>query len=443
LGHGLRREESRARDGDTSPPGTHLSEGDRFRPARGGAFPEHVEIVVKVTERCNIACSYCYFFFKEDQTYASRPAALSLDSCDALCRFLQEGVRECGLKSVRICFHGGEPLLMGRKRFDEVCRRITSAIGDQCWLRFTIQTNGMLIDDEWVALISKWNSGVGISLDGEKSANDAFRIDHKGRGTYERAAAGLKRLVKSGSEGRTERPSIISVINPSASGGRTYEHFRSEFDVRNFSFLFLNETHDTVTREIREGSFAFLEELTLAWLKEGKRDVRIRMLSENLACLMSDESMAALAPNKERLASVVSVRSDGDLGADDTVAALSPSFASTNMNISDQSLADVFRSPIWAELDDALHRPPSECRACEWYGLCRGGRIIHRYDKSGGFSQKSIYCDALKNLYTILSAYVIKHGVPRDVLKARLERSRGEALRVAEAHEAMSEGARA
>lgn len=144
-----------------------------------------LEVVLKVTERCNIDCTYCYFFNSTNQDFKDHPAYIKYETIKDCAVFLKNSVEEAGVKFLQIDFHGGEPLMMKKHRFDEMCNLFKDHLEGIVDLKFAMQTNAMLIDDEWLKIFAKHEIGIGISLDGPKHIHDIHRIDHRGRGTYD------------------------------------------------------------------------------------------------------------------------------------------------------------------------------------------------------------------------------------------------------------------
>lgn len=163
-------------------------------PQHQAVVPRRLEVILKVAERCNIACTYCYFFDPRNTDFESRPPLISVETIDHVAAYLLNAARRHQLKVIQIDLHGGEPLLMKRDRFDDMCRRLTRTLQPVVDLRISLQTNGMLLDDLWTDLLVKHGVFVGVSLDGPPEVHDLRRIDHDGRGTYVRVVEGLKRF---------------------------------------------------------------------------------------------------------------------------------------------------------------------------------------------------------------------------------------------------------
>src|SRR5207248_1564342 len=94
-------------------------------PDQGGAPPHRggsLAFVLKVASRCNLNCAYCYVYNKGDETWRDRPVVMSDDVVEAAIDRIDAWCRGSGQTRVNVTFHGGEPLLAGRRRFDRWCR---------------------------------------------------------------------------------------------------------------------------------------------------------------------------------------------------------------------------------------------------------------------------------------------------------------------------------
>src|ERR1700740_1905325 len=112
------------------------------------AFPDQPisQLLVKVATRCNIDCSYCYWF--RDAAVYDKPKLMSAAVLQQLLRRIEEHITRYSLAEFPIVLHGGEPLLWGVNnfnRFAEACKTISSRTG--CEIPIAVTTNGVLVDD--------------------------------------------------------------------------------------------------------------------------------------------------------------------------------------------------------------------------------------------------------------------------------------------------------
>ncbi|MCR9129802.1 MAG: radical SAM protein [Alphaproteobacteria bacterium] len=381
---------------------------------------DHLQLVLKVSERCNIACTYCYFFFKSDQSYREHDAVLSAANVEDVGAFLQREIARHAIKRVTIALHGGEPLLMKRARFRALLESLTQACRT-IRLDLTVQTNAMLIDDDWIELFGVFGVRVGVSLDGPPEANDRARIDKKGRGTHARSIAGLRQVVEAAREGRIPEPGILCVMDPGADPVAAYRHFVDDLGVRHLDFLFPDDDHDSFDRS-RAGEFgAYLVKVFETRLRRGDKDVRIRVL-DHLQFLLN-RTPAARADDRaaQRRVKVATISSDATLGIDDIIRSVAPERFNAFRPVSRTSLEALFSGAEGHRLREAESRRPAACSDCLWRDVCGGGvHVIHRHSLARGFDNPSIYCEDIKIILGRMVQVMHAAGVSYDALLENL-----------------------
>ena len=162
-----------------------------------GTFKERSGNVIKalclhVAHTCNLNCSYC---FASQGKYQGERALMSFDVGKRALNFLIEnsGTRT----NLEVDFFGGEPLM----NWDVVKQLVKYARTreKECNknFRFTLTTNGMLIDEDVIDFANKEMSNVVLSLDGRKEIHDRLRVDYQGKGSYDTIVPKFRRLVDS------------------------------------------------------------------------------------------------------------------------------------------------------------------------------------------------------------------------------------------------------
>lgn len=196
-------------------------EGELFTPdvfePLAGKFKEKSGDVIKalclhVAHTCNLNCAYC---FASQGKYNGERAVMSFEVGKQALDFL---VKHSGRRhNLEVDFFGGEPLMNFQVVKDLVAyaRSIEKEAGKN--FRFTLTTNGMLIDDEVIDFANREMSNVVLSLDGRKEVHDRYRVDYAGNGSWERIVPKFQKLVR-------ER------------GGRNY-YMRGTFTHHNPDFL--------------------------------------------------------------------------------------------------------------------------------------------------------------------------------------------------------------
>ncbi len=148
-------------------------------------------LCLHVAHSCNLNCSYC---FASQGKYHGDRALMSFEVGKRALDFLIEhsGRR----RNLEVDFFGGEPLMNWQVVKDLVAyaRSIEKEAGKN--FRFTLTTNGMLIDDDVIDFANREMSNVVLSLDGRKEIHDRFRVDYAGNGSWERIVPKFQKLVQ-------------------------------------------------------------------------------------------------------------------------------------------------------------------------------------------------------------------------------------------------------
>ena len=167
---------------------------DTFAPM-AGTFKQRSGDVVKalclhVAHTCNLNCSYC---FASQGKYHGERALMSLEVGKRAIDFLIEnsGTRH----NLEVDFFGGEPLMNWEvvKQIVAYARSVEKQHNKN--FRFTLTTNGMLINDEVIEFANREMSNVVLSLDGRREVHDATRVDYAGHGSYDRIVPKFQKLV--------------------------------------------------------------------------------------------------------------------------------------------------------------------------------------------------------------------------------------------------------
>ena len=168
---------------------------DDFEPL-AGELKDRSEGIVKalclhVAHSCNLNCEYC---FASQGRYQGERALMSFETGKRALDYLIEnsGTR----RNLEVDFFGGEPLMNWQVVKDLVmyARSVEKEHGKN--FRFTLTTNGMLIDNDVIDFSNREMSNVVLSLDGRKEIHDRYRVDYEGRGSWERIVPKFQEFVR-------------------------------------------------------------------------------------------------------------------------------------------------------------------------------------------------------------------------------------------------------
>ena len=322
-------------------------------------------------------------------------------------------------------FTAANHLLVRKPIFADMCARLRACETDDFKFQIGLQTNATLIDAEWIELFAAFDVAVSVSLDGPEEVNDTHRFDRRRRSSYAATIAGLRQLQTAAQRGRlAQAPGILCVVNPEADGARVYRHFVDDLGVKVMDFLAPAFTHDSKPEAaVVQGVNRFLVAVLKEWLRDDNKEICVRGFLNaltNIGREATDEVARYAARYRNDYRNIICIASDGSIGVEDTLHAQDPEFWSTGLNCRVHDFDDLRRSDAWRELERAATERPEGCRDCGWWRCCKGGRLVHRYARTNGLANSSIYCAGLQDIYALLAAQLVRSGTPVDGVVDRL-----------------------
>lgn len=383
---------------------------------------QHLEIILKLSERCNINCTYCYVFNKGSSISDDAPPALTEESIADFRKFIDRAHDEYDIGTLQIDFHGGEPLMLKKQRFAHLCEELLQTRRPGSTLSLALQTNGILVDDGWIDLFRRYDVFVSVSIDGTRAVNDRYRLDKRGRGTYDRTVAGLRRLQAAHRDGRLPyAPGVLSVINPEACGAETYRHFVDDLGVRGFDFLLPDDSYDDAPVD-DDGIGRFLTGALDEWIRDGDPSIRVRIFHTHLARLLGAADAGVLGHTPTVSGTYAfTVGADGIARVDDTLRSTADPIFDPIGHVADSSLGEILSSPAFRQYEAIGGQLPEACGSCIWNRVCSGGRIVNRFSRQQRFDRKTVYCGATRRFLSRASSHLLNMGLPEERLMSTLE----------------------
>jgi len=159
----------------------------------GQAGPSYFHVLAKPTGAvCNLDCKYCFFLSKEMLYPGSRFRMAD----ELLETYIRQTIEGQNSPEITIAWQGGEPTLMGLDFFRRSIELEQKYLKPGQIIQNTLQTNGVKLDDQWCAFFHEHNFLIGLSLDGTREMNDAYRVDKSGKGTFDRVVAAARLMQK-------------------------------------------------------------------------------------------------------------------------------------------------------------------------------------------------------------------------------------------------------
>jgi uncharacterized protein len=143
---------------------------------------------------CNLDCRYCFYLDKKS-LFPGSTMRMDEATLEAHIRQVFEGQPD-DLPEVTFAWQGGEPTLLGVDFFGKAVEYIKKHHPPHKDLNLSIQTNGVLLDDEWGKFLAENKFLVGLSIDGPEQLHDRFRVDRQGKPTFDKVMQGLEILKK-------------------------------------------------------------------------------------------------------------------------------------------------------------------------------------------------------------------------------------------------------
>lgn len=347
-------------------------------------------MIFKVHSRCNLNCTYCYVYNAGDQSYLRQPRSTSLETVRDVVVMIRTHAESVGERHFHLCFHGGEPLLVGKSFFAEMMRVFNEELA-ALEMHYAVQTNATLVDTDWVHLFERFGITVGASLDGPETANGS-RVYNSGKSSTEAAIRGIRLLQDS----NVDFAGVISVVNEEADGAEVVRFFTETLQLKWFDFLLPDYTHDTVPAEwpTRQAKFtAFLIRAFDQWYSTARSGVACRMFDSVVAKLLSLESSVDTI-GMNGLGSIV-IETDGSLEPHDVLRICPDYDRATGIRAGAHALERFTSSPVFMRTQNREGAVCNQCKTCSQYRVCQGGHYAHRYSATSGFLNPSVHCEAL------------------------------------------------
>jgi uncharacterized protein len=353
------------------------------------------QYVLKVCGRCDLACDHCYVYEHVDQSWRRKPKLMALETVVQAAVRISEHADRHMLARVSVVLHGGEPLLLGHDRLRSLLFTLRSVIDPVTRLGLTVHTNGVLLDEKLCDLFSEYGVRVGVSLDGDRAANDRHRRFADGRSSYQQVLRAIALLRRS--EYRHLYAGILCTVDVANDPVAVYEAVLAQAPPR-VDLLLPHATWDNPPKRLSGSATpyaAWLEQIHAQWVTDG-RPVPIRFFDSLLAAWegrMSGSEAAGLDP-----VDLLVLDTDGGWEQADSLKTAYDTAPETGFEVFANSVDDAVGHPGLAARRTGVGGLSSACRGCSIVRACGGGLYAHRYRSGSGFDNPSVYCDDLKIL---------------------------------------------
>ena len=353
-----------------------------------------ISIMLKpASDLCNMRCEYCFYADEASKRQISSYGMMSTDTLEQIIKkalSIAEG-------SCSILFQGGEPTLAGLDFYKAAVAFEKKWNLHQVTIENSIQTNGILIDEEWAAFLHENNFLVGLSLDGTCQLHDVCRKDGAQNGTFARVMYTIDLLKK-----HLVEFNILTVVTKhTVSHTKELYSFYQEMGFEWQQYIPclnpINEADSSYSYSLNSEDYAtFLKTLFDCWYEEARaghlRYVRYFIGLMNLLCRR--------APGVCEMNGVCSrqfvIEADGSVFPCDFYM-LDEWLLGNFITDSFEAIEEKRNELQFIQKSELL---PDSCKNCHWVYLCRNGCRRDRLLSPEGLLDKTIHCDAFQEFFT-------------------------------------------
>ncbi|EST29907.1 FxsB family cyclophane-forming radical SAM/SPASM peptide maturase [Streptomyces roseochromogenus] len=362
--------------------------------------------ILKVANRCNIDCDYCFVFNSRDQAARRLPARMDLAVARAAARRIGEHASAHRLRAIHVVLHGGEPLLVGVGHMAGLFQAVRDSVPAGTRVLFELQTNGTLLSDAWLDLFERYEVAVGVSLDGPPLANDRHRLTHAGRSSAASAVRGIE-LLRS-------RPhlfaGLLAVVDLANDPVEVHDYLAA-FEPPVIDFGLPHATHDDPPHRSDPSVPEYglwMSRVYDAWLDRPEYRHSVRMLEDIVALssgVRGSVETLGLAPPTS-----VVIESDGSIEAVDTLRSVEEGATWLGLDVLRHSFDEALSHPKLLHRQHGKEALAEQCRACPLVDVCGGGYLPHRFSEAQGYQNPSVYCADLEYLIRHVQGSLRQHG---------------------------------
>ncbi len=354
--------------------------------------------------RCNIDCKYCYYLEKEDLFPETKKFQMSPAVLESYVSQQIEAGNAAGMKEIPFAWQGGEPTMLGVDYFRRIVRLQKKYAQPGVTITNALQTNAILLDDEWAAFLRDQGFLVGVSIDGPKKLHDRYRVDRAGRPTFDRVMSGIDLLQ------RYDVPhNALTVVNRANSGrGKAVYKFLKGIGFEFIQFIPIAERSTGVrlaaapqidadpANAVTPWSVApqaygkFLCDVFDSWFARDIGKISVQFFDVHLGSWLGENP--SLCVFSENCGDALVVEHDGSVYSCDHF--VYPEFRLGNLN--DEPLSSLVWSDRQREFGtDKYASLTQQCRSCDFRFACNGGCPKQRFSKSrDGEAGHNYFCES-------------------------------------------------
>ncbi len=388
-----------------------LTFADALKHKRPSAF---ATMIKPIGSMCNMDCHYCYYLDKAE-LYGGRQPIMSVELLE---EYVRQYIEANDVPLVTFVWHGGEPLIAGIDYYRKAVEFQKKYKGDK-QIDNSLQTNGLLVNEEWCDFFREEKFLLGVSIDGPKDIHDAYRRNKGDEPTFDRVVRAIEMMAQRGVEYNT-----LSVVN-NLCEGRGVEVYRFLKSLGSHFMQFLPAVEHVVdvpgskrAAIVSPGSVAnshlaewsvsakgygrFLNDIFDEWVIADVGNYFVQMFDVALAQWVGVQP--GLCSFADSCGDALVVEHNGDVFSCDHF--VYPEYKIGN--ILETDLRTLHKSkPQFKFGVEKRNSLPTQCLRCNWYFACRGECPKHRFETTDrGEKGLNTLCEAYKMFFSHAEPYM-------------------------------------
>ena len=350
------------------------------------------QIIIKVVGNyCNLRCDYCFY----NNSNQSDKTIMKLST---LSKFMEQFLSDYHRDHLQIIWHGGEPLLATISFFEQAVKLQSQY--PQYSFNNVVQTNGTLLNDNWIDFFKKNNFDIGISLDGKKQSHDLHRKKRGRTGTFDIILRNIELCKKRGLP-----VGIIQTITKD-----NIQNIEDDFyfiynmlGQKKWNINFYNNTSTVEHQEtlsLNNEDVEFIQKQIINfWLNMDDKEFSIGEIDDLLSGVLNKRARGC-SYNGTCGENYFCLNYDGDVYLCDRTSNVS---SNSWGNIHMKNIHDILSEAKQLQKTKSIKLLPSDCKVCKWVKVCNNGCSALR-----DASNKYIFCNARKTSFQYLKDTVNK-----------------------------------
>lgn len=341
-------------------------------------------IILPVGLNCNIACKYCYHGAVLGE--AGRSKRMS----DEVLKCIMTDARQFQ-SDIDFLWHGGEPLSAGMDHFRKAIGFQKEAMPFYGEVRNIVQSNLILLNENWCDFFAKNDFILSTSIDGNKSAHDANRVFHNGKGTYDRVLKSIAMWRQRGK--KIGAVSLVTKSNVNQPAESLEGLKKSGITSCNFHFCAQDEAGSISAIPSQEETTKFFKDVFDLWLEDDDPEFPIRNFRNVLRVLCGGRPLDCTS-SINGCYGFMAITANGDVYP-----------CHRYVERPDFRIGNILEAPLIEiyEKSEGVYREfcslAKECHGCEWRSACGNGCAYERLTMKGSFNSTAPECSMKKELF--------------------------------------------